>query len=119
MPTLVGAFIEEQRRLAGLSRSQLAALIGCQNVSKGAGRIADLERHGERQPDLLPRIVAALHLNAGHALTLFEEDQRRARDAWERWAGEPVEPVLRFRPFAALWCTEPIPVGLTRDEAVA
>lgn len=119
MPTLVGAFIEEQRRLAGLSRSQLATLIGYQNVSKGASRITELEREGARTPDVLQRVVAALRLNEGDVLTLVEEDQRRAREAWKRWADEPVAPVLRSRPFPALWCGEALPVGLTRDEAIA
>jgi hypothetical protein len=119
MPSLTGAFIEEQRRLAGLSRSQLAVRLGYTNLAKGANRIVRLERDGELPPDLLRRIVSALALDAERVRLLVDADERRARQAWEQWADEPVAPVLRFRPLPAVWCGEALPVGLTRDEAIA
>jgi hypothetical protein len=82
VPTLIGAFIAEQRRLAGLSRSQLASRIGYTNLNKGSRRIVELEQWGEAKSDLLPRIVAALNLDADQVRALVDEDRhplQRAR----------------------------------------
>jgi hypothetical protein len=47
------------------------------------------------------------------------KDERRNREAWERWADEPVAPVLRFSPIPAVWCGERLATGLTRDAVIA
>jgi hypothetical protein len=119
VPTLVGAFIEEQRRLAGLSRNQLAARIGYTHLDKGSRRIVELEQWGEARGDLLGHIVAALQLDGAHVARLVAQDQQRARDAWERYVSEPVAPVLRYRVIPAIWAGERLPDGLSRDAAIA
>jgi hypothetical protein len=47
-----------------------------------------------------------------------DDDRRRFEEDWNRWASEPVEPQLRFRPFAGLWCGESLPEHLSREQAV-
>jgi len=119
VPTLIGAFIAAQRRLAGLSRSQLASRIGYTNLNKGSRRIVELEQWGEATSDLLLRIAAALKLDADDVTVLVDEDQRNVREAWERWVSEPVAPSLRYRVIPAVWVMERLPDGLSRDAAIA
>jgi len=114
-----GQYLAEQRRARRLTPQQLAAAIGYRNVAKGARRILDLERHNFAVEGLLDRIVHALGLDRDYVASLAAADRAAHLDAWERWASEPIEPQLRFRPMAAVWCRTPIAKGLSRDEAIA
>src|SRR5579863_10253811 len=109
MLTSTGAHIFEQRRAKHLNTHQLAAALGYSNLVKGARRILALERDGTSVPGLLEKVVHALGLDHQHVQELINEDRRRFEDDWEHWASEPVQPKLRFRPFAGLWCGESLP----------
>ena len=119
MLTRTGAYLTEQRRAKRLTRGQLAAAIGYTNIAKGARRLQALEREGRTVEGLLENVVRVLGLDPEHVKQLVNEDSRRFRAEWEAWCNEPVEPVLRFRPFAGLWCGESLPKGLSRSEAIA
>ena len=106
MLTRTGAYLCEQRRAHRLTRGQLAAALGCTNIAKGANRIVHLERDGMAIDGLLDKVVHVLGLDQQHVQELFHEDRRRFEEDWQRWASEPIEPQLRFRPFAGLWCGE-------------
>src|SRR5436190_21448593 len=111
MRTLTGAFVEQQRRLQHLTLGQLAKALGYMNASKGARRIQALEREGRAVEGVLDGVVRVLGLDAAHVHHLDAEDRQRFRADWERWANERVEPALRFRPFAGVWCGEQLPKG--------
>jgi hypothetical protein len=114
-----GRYLAERREARGFTRAQLAAAVGYRNIGKGARRIVALERENAAVGDLVERVVRALDLDPEHVRSLVEADRRDAVAAWERWADEPVEPELRFRPIAALWIRTPLPAGLSRADAVA
>lgn len=114
-----GQYLAEQRRARRLTPQQLAAAIGYRNVAKGARRILALERQNVGVEDLLDRVVHALGLDRDYVSALAAADRRAYVEAWERWASEPVDPELRFRPFAALWLRAPLPRGLSKDETIA
>lgn len=118
MQTLTGQYFEAQRRAQHLTLAQMATAIGYTNSSKGARRVQALEREGRTVPGLLDKVVQVLRLDREYVQGLIAEDRRRFRAAWEKWASERVEPVLRFRPFATLWCGEPLPKGLSRTDAI-
>jgi hypothetical protein len=114
-----GRYLAERRQARGFTRARLAAAVGYRNIGKGARRIVALERENAAVDDLVGRVVRALDLDPEHVRSLVEADRRDAVTAWERWADEPVEPELRFRPMATLWLRTPLPAGLSRAGAVA
>ena len=118
MLTRTGAYLCEQRLAHRLTRGQLAAALGYTNIAKGANRIVHLERDGMAIDGLLDKVVHVLGLDQQHVQELFHEDRRRFEEDWQRWASEPIEPQLRFRPFAGLWCGESLPKNFSKDEAV-
>jgi hypothetical protein len=118
MLTKTGAYFAEQRRAKHFNPHTLAAALGYSNVAKGANRILALEREGNAPDGLLDNITNVLGLDREHIQELLTEDRRRVEKNWQRWANEPVEPRLRFRPFAGLWCGESLPEHLTREQAL-
>jgi hypothetical protein len=68
---------------------------------------------------MLDTLVDVLGLDREHVRTLVAEDNLRFEQDWQRWADEPVEPQLRFRPFAGLWCGDSLPGTLSHEQAVA
>ena len=119
MPTRTGAYLAEQRRTQHLSPQRLAAALGYTNLAKGARRILALERDGNAVDGLLDNIINVLGLEHDHVHALVAEDRRLFEEAWQHWAGEPVEPELRRRLMAAIWGRAQMPKGLSREEAVA
>jgi hypothetical protein len=114
-----GQYLAAERQARHLTLGQLARAIGYTHVSKGAQRILALERENVTVPGLIDRMIQALGLNPVYVQSLVEEDRRAFAEEWERWASEPVEPELRFRPFAGLWCGTSLPKGLTHEAAIA
>src|ERR1700680_4286788 len=119
MPTRTGAYLAEQRRTQHLSPQRLAAALGYTNLTKGARRILVLERDGHVIDGLLDHIIIVLGLDHDLVHALVAEDRRLFEEAWQHWAGEPVEPELRRRLMAAIWGRAQMPKGLSREEAVA
>jgi hypothetical protein len=119
MPTRTGAYLAEQRRTQHLSPQRLAAALGYTNLAKGANRILALERDANAIDGLLDHIINVLGLEHDHVHALVAEDRRLFEEAWQHWAGEPVEPELRRRLMAAIWGRAQMPKGLSREEAVA
>jgi hypothetical protein len=114
-----GAYLAEQRRTQHLSPQRLAAALGYTNLTKGARRILALERDGHAIDGLLDHIINVLGLDHDLVHALVAEDRRLFEEAWQHWAGEPVEPELRRRLMAAIWGRAQMPKGLSREEAVA
>jgi len=119
MDSRLGAYIAQQRSARNLTPQALAAAVGYRNTAKGGNRILALERDGRGSDNLLARVTAVLDLDPEHVQRLAAEDRRAVEDAWRQWVNEPVEPELRFRPIPAVWSTAALPVGLSRDAAIA
>jgi transcriptional regulator with XRE-family HTH domain len=78
----------------GLNTSQLARLLGYQNLAKASNRIQRFESGGKVSPDLLARLSSALEITADEIRESLTEDYR----TWMAWANQPSRPylVLRF-----------------------
>jgi hypothetical protein len=111
-------YLAGQRRARHLSPHQLAAAVGYTNLAKGANRILAMEREGAAVGPLLDKVIRVLEVDREYVRALVADDRRVFEDAWQQWVDERVEPQLRFRPIAAVWCGAPLPTELSRDEAV-
>lgn len=118
MQNLTGVYIAQQRHARHLTLGQLAARAKYSNTSRGARRIAALEREGILVDGLLTRLIDALDLDRGYVQTLLADDLRAHQEAWVRWADEPVEPELRVRLLAAVWSRTPLPTGCSKGSAL-
>jgi hypothetical protein len=92
---------------------------GLHQSHEGRETDSPLERDGHAIDGLLDHIINVLGLDHDLVHALVAEDRRLFEEAWQHWAGEPVEPELRRRLMAASWGRAQMPKGLSREEAVA
>jgi transcriptional regulator with XRE-family HTH domain len=112
----LGDYFRERRQQRGLSRGQLARLLGYRNVSKGANKISRFERQGYVTEDLLLHLAEALGIDLPTVEDLLEKDrQERLRD-WEEWVSQPVPMRLIVRYLPAVYGTVALPEGFTTPE---
>jgi hypothetical protein len=114
MGTRLGTYVRTQRFTQGIRLGQLARMIGCKNISKGAGQINRFEIEGHVNAHLLQKIVDALGLDPMVINQLIDEDRDDAQRAWNAWADEVIRPYLVARVMAAVYCSGQLP-----DDALA
>src|SRR5947209_5529855 len=98
MSRLLGQYIQQVRMEKGLSRGQLARLVGYENISKGANRIHQFETSGKTADhELLRKLAAVLEIDETTFVDLAKRDRREFLEDWRRWANEPIQPFLVIR----------------------
>jgi len=112
----LGDFFHSQRIRHGLSLGDLARRLGYRNISKGANRIARLEREGTVTDELLTALADALAVDLATVERLIEQDQRERLCAWEAWVSEPVRMQVIVRYMAAVYGRVSLPEGITTPE---
>jgi len=117
MNSSLGQSIRRARKERGLTPQALAQRLGytAKGVNKGARRIQQIEREGLEDERFIGLVLDALGLDRGAARRLAQIDEARRREAWERWADEPIRPmlVLRFGPHWFLHCVRDVPPAYT------
>ena len=107
----LGTYVLRERELRGLSRSQLAALVGYRSA-KGARRIHELETTGEAGTDgLLDRVTQVLDLQPELVRELVEQKRRREEGQHERWLDEPIPVHLVIRVMPAVYVRQLVPAN--------
>ena len=113
MESLLAQFFMKRRLALGLTRGQLARLIGYKNISKGGGKIFGLETCGSDDAEFIGKVAAALGIDEATVDRLLAEDYRRYLEGWNKWADEPVKPHLVIRLFAAVYSGQDLPENIT------
>jgi hypothetical protein len=110
---------QARRTNKGLTLGQLAKSVGYRNISKGARRIATFEAGGEIRWDLLLNLARVLGIDQITLERLADADRQQALADWNRWADEPIQPYIVIRLLAAVYSTQTLPPGLSREQAEA
>ena len=101
----VSRYFKQRREEKGLTRAQLAQLVGYRNISKGCRRLAEFEETGAVHPDLFGKLTAALAIDEATVKHLLEGDYR----SWNKWANQPIRPYLVIHLIAAVYNTIGLP----------
>jgi hypothetical protein len=113
----LGSHLERCRLAAGLTPGQLALRAGWSDASRGGARVRELELTGEASQETLRRVVRALGVQADTVLALRQRSLDLRRQAWQRWADEPVPVSVAMRAFAG--CMLGVQVPEARQQPAA
>jgi hypothetical protein len=116
MPSHLGTHFQAQRLDRGLTLGQLARMVGYRSVSKGANRIARLERDGVVNELLLGHLAEALGIDRATVESLIQQDRQEYLRAWEEWVNAPVPMRLIVKYLPAVYGTTELPEGVTTPE---
>lgn len=103
MLLLTAEYFRKARLDAKLTTGKLAALAGYKNISKCANAIQGFESSGSIDLEHLNRLATALHLDPAEIGRLSALDKKRYLDDWNKWADEPVRPIVILRLMAAIY----------------
>jgi transcriptional regulator with XRE-family HTH domain len=90
MSNHLGKYISHLREQLGLRRSEVARLLGYENVSKGSARLHSVEEGRWISRDFLVRLMEILQIEPQVIEDLISRDREEYVAAWEKWAAEPV-----------------------------
>src|SRR5690242_11889706 len=90
MSNHLGNYLRSRRDELGLRRSEVARLLGYDNVNKGSRRLRDLEEGRWANRDFLLRLMGLLRIEPQVVQDLIGRDRQEYVDAWNKWADEPV-----------------------------
>jgi transcriptional regulator with XRE-family HTH domain len=114
--TKLGLFFRDRRLAKGMKVSDLARLIGYQNISHGSQRIHDLERVGVGDPALVTKVAGALGVPEAEYQPLQRDDQQERMKDWAAWVNEPIRPYFIVRQMAAMYQPRPLPSWILAQE---
>ena len=84
----LGDYFRNRRIAWKLTLSQVARLLGYENLSRGCNRIKAFETGGKAHPDFLRKLAKVLEVGPEEVRQRVAEDYRD----WLAWANEPVRP---------------------------
>ena len=109
MRSRLAHYFQNARSQRGLSRVELARLVGYQNVTKGCNRIQKFEERGEIHADLLRKLAVVLGIDGDTINDLIEQDRREFEREWNEWADVPIRPYLIIRLIPAFYKSQRLP----------
>jgi len=112
MNSQLGNYVRVERQKAGLSRQQLASMIGYKNLNKGARRIEQVELEGPFDKAIFWGITEALYLD--HAE--IENRIRNDHEIHEKYLDEPVQMKMIVRLMAAVYTSHCLPTEIRSKE---
>jgi len=111
----LGALIAEKRKLAGLSRKQLAEKLGYKNLEKGIRRIGEME-NGRFIEHITPQIMIILDISEEEREFCRQKDVELLIET--KMKLPPFKPLIIRRLMAALYQPIPVPEGMTNEELI-
>lgn len=117
MKSLLAEHFQQIRLQKGIRLGPLARLCGYKNLSKGSRRISTFTTSGEVHTELLVKLAAVLGIDSQTVARLIEQDRQRYMQEWNEWADTPIPPMLILGHVGGFGWTEPVPGGMSRDEA--
>src|SRR4051794_2319034 len=106
----LGDFFRNRRIERKFTLSQVARLLGYENLSRGCNRINAFEAGGKVHPDLLGKLAKVLEVGAEEVRQRVAEDYQD----WLAWANEPIRPYMVVRLLACVYQRVELP-----DEALS
>jgi transcriptional regulator with XRE-family HTH domain len=114
MTSQLGNCVRLERQKAGLSRQQLAGIIGYKNLNKGARRIEQIELEGSFDKAIFREIAEALNLDHAEIENRIQIDHEN----FEAFLDEPVAMRMIVRLMPAVYVSNPLPDEIkTHEEA--
>lgn len=90
MSNHLGQYIKARREQLRLRRSDVARLLGYENVSKGSARLHSVEEGRWASRDFLVRLMGILQIEPQVVQDLIDRDRQEYVAEWNRWADQPV-----------------------------
>ncbi len=115
----LGQLIRRQREAQGLSRPELARLLGYRNINRGCRRIVQLENCGDTSKALWAKVTEALDFDDGSTARAVERDRTEYEAEWAAWADHPVPMHLSIKWFPGFYAGHPLPPEVADDPALA
>ncbi|MEE4262837.1 MAG: helix-turn-helix transcriptional regulator [Desulfobacteraceae bacterium] len=116
MTSQLGNYVRSERQKAGLSRQQLASMVGYKNLNKGARRIEQVELEGPFDKAIFWGIAEALGLD--HAE--IEIRTRNDHENHEKYLDEPIQMKMIVRLMAAVYTAHYLPTKIrSKEDAMA
>lgn len=116
MSNHLGDYIKARREQLGLRRSEVARLLGYENVSKGSARLHSVEESRWISRDFLVRLVGVLHLEPRVVQDLIDRDRQEYIAAWETWVNEPTPMHAAIRHVPGFFAGIDLPDTVTTPE---
>lgn len=100
MSNHLGEYIKHRREQLGLRRSEVARLLGYENVSKGSARLHSIEEGRWISQDFLVRLMGILSVESQVVQDLIDRDRQECVVAWNKWADQqvPMHAAVRYVP---------------------
>ncbi len=111
----LGALIAKKRKLAGLTRKQLAEMCEYKNLGKGIRRIEEIEK-GKVIEEITAKIIKILDISDEDREICHQKDAELLIKTKRKLP--PFKPYILRRLMAAIYQPIPVPDGLTNDELI-
>lgn len=116
MNSQLGNYVRIERQKAGLSRQQLASMIGYKNLNKGARRIEQVEIEGPFNKAIFWGIAEALDIDYSE----IENRIRNDHENYEKYLNEPIQMKMIVRLMAAVYTSHCLPNKIrSKEDAMA
>lgn len=112
----LGKYIKDRREQLGLRRSEVARLLGYENVSKGSSRLHSVEEGRWVSRDFLLRLMGILNIEPHVVQNLINRDRQEYVEQWNRWADQPVPMHAAVRYVPGFFAGIAIPDTVTTPE---
>ncbi len=116
MSNHLGRCVRNRREELGLRRSQVARLLGYENVGKGSGRLHRVEEGRWISRDFLQRLMVVLQIEPQVVQELIDRDRREYVEAWNKWADQPTPMTAAIRLIPGFIVGIDLPNGITSPE---
>jgi transcriptional regulator with XRE-family HTH domain len=116
MSNHLGDYIRHRREELGLRRSEVARLLGYENVSKGSARLHSVEEGRWISRDFLLRLMGILNIEPQVIEDLVSRDQEDYVEQWNRWADQPVPMHAAVRYVPGFFAGIDMPATVTTPE---
>jgi transcriptional regulator with XRE-family HTH domain len=116
MPNNLGRYLRVRREALGLQRSEVARLLGYENVGKGSARLHDLEQGRKTSRDFLERLMGILQIEPQVVKDLIVRDRQEYVAEWHRWANQPMPITAAIRLIPGFIVGINLPADVTTPE---
>jgi hypothetical protein len=112
----LGKYIKHRREELGLGRSDVARLLGYENVSKGSARLHSVEEGRWINRDFLVRLMGVLQIEPKVVDDLIDRDRQEYVANWNRWADQPTPMHAAVRYIPGFFAGIDLPDDVTTPE---
>ena len=116
MSNHLGDYLRGKREGLGLRRSEVALLLGYENLNKGSRRVHSVEEGRWISRDFLLRLMDLLQIEPQVVQDLIDRDCQEYVAAWNRWADQPTPMHAAVRYIPGFFAGIELPDDVTTPE---